>query len=56
MKLSAPKQTTWLIAVVLGLLGILATFVSIPVVTGYAFWFVVAGFALLALGAFLKGL
>jgi hypothetical protein len=55
MKLTPPKKVTFIIAVVLGLLGLLATFVSIPVVSGLAFWFVFAGFALLALGLTVKG-
>jgi len=37
MKLSAPKQIVWIIAVVLGILGILGTFISIPFVSAYAF-------------------
>ena len=56
MKLNAPKQITWYIAVVLGVLGILGTLVSIPVVSGLAFWFVAVAFILLALGSFVKGL
>ncbi len=56
MKLTPPKQITFWISLVLAVLGILATFVSIPFVSGFAFWFVVAGYALLAAGLFLKGL
>ena len=55
MRLSAPKKNTWWIAVVLGVLGILGNFVAIPFVSGLAFWFVVAGFVLLALATYLKG-
>jgi hypothetical protein len=55
MKLSAPKQTVWLVAVILGVLGILGNFVSIPMVTTYAFWLVAVGFAALALGTAMKG-
>jgi hypothetical protein len=55
MKLSAPKKEVWIIAVVLGILGIVGTFIAIPFVTAYAFWFVVVGFVLLVLGTFLKG-
>ena len=47
---------TWLVAVILGVVGLLGTFVTLPVITCYAFWFVFAGFALLALGTYLKGL
>ena len=56
MKLTPPKQVTFWISVILGLLGLLGTFVSIPVVSGLAFWFVFVGFALLALGLMVKGL
>jgi heme/copper-type cytochrome/quinol oxidase subunit 1 len=56
MQLSAPKQITWWIAVVIGVLGILATLVTIPVLSGFAFWLVVIGFVLLALATLLEGL
>jgi len=56
MKLNPPKNITFYIAVALGVLGLLGTFVSIPVVSGLAFWFVFAGFALLVLGLMVKGL
>jgi hypothetical protein len=56
MKLSAPKNVTWWIAVVLGVLGILGNFVSIPFVSDYSFWLVVVGFVLLALATYLKDL
>ena len=56
MKLSAPKNITWWIAVVLGVLGILGTFVTLPLVSANAFWFVAVGFILLALATFLKDL
>ncbi len=56
MKLSAPKNITWLVAVIVGGLGILASFVNIPFVTANSFWFVAVGFVLLALATLLKGL
>jgi hypothetical protein len=56
MKLNAPKNITWWIAVVVGVLGILGSFVELPLVSTYSFLFVVIGFVLLALGTFLKGL
>ena len=56
MKLSAPKNTTWYVAVILGVLGILGTFISIPVVSDYTFLLVAVGFVLLALGTYFKGL
>lgn len=56
MKLTPPKKITFWVSVILGLLGLIGTFVSIPVVSGLAFWFVFVGFALLVAGLLLKGL
>jgi hypothetical protein len=55
MNLSAPKNVTFWVAIVLGVLGILGTLVSIPLVSTYSFLLVVIAFVLLALGALLKG-
>ena len=57
MKLSAPKQITWVIAVILGLLGVLGGLVdTLPVLGEYGGWLVFAGFALLALATMVDGL
>jgi heme/copper-type cytochrome/quinol oxidase subunit 1 len=56
MKLSAPKVITWWIAVIVGAIGILASLVTIPVLSGFAFWLVVIGFVLLALATAIEGL
>lgn len=56
MKLQKPKNITFYISVVLAVLGVLGTLVTIPVISGFAFWLVLAGFVLLALGNLLKGL
>jgi heme/copper-type cytochrome/quinol oxidase subunit 1 len=55
MKLNAPKKTTWWVAVVVGVVGIIANFVAIPFLSGIAFWLVVVAFVLLALATYLKG-
>ncbi len=55
-RLNAPTQLVFLISLILAVLGVLAIFVSIPIISGYAFWFVVAGYVLLALGCVLKGM
>ena len=47
MKLNSPKNVTFYIAVLLGLLGLLG---------GYAFWLAFVGLVLLALGNLLSGL
>ena len=56
MSLSAPKQITWWIALIVGIVGIVAQLVTIPVLTGLAFWLVVVAFVLLILATLLKGL
>ena len=56
MKTNAPKSIVWLIAVTLGVLGIVSTYISIPQVSGNAFWLVTAGFVILALSTVLRGL
>ena len=57
MKLSAPKQITWIIALLLGVVGILATLVTLPVITpALGFWLVVAGLALLLIATITHGL
>ena len=56
MKLSAPKNVTWWVAVVVGVLGILGSLIAIPFVSANSFLFVALGFVLLALGTLLKGL
>jgi hypothetical protein len=56
LKLSEPKVVTFWIAVVLVVLGILASEGIISGLASYAFWLVVAGFILLALGNLVKDL
>jgi len=56
MKLSPPKQVTWLVALLLGVLGIVANYADLGVFTENKFWLVVIGFVLLILGTFLRGL
>jgi len=55
MRLNAPKKTVFWISVVLAGLGILGSLVSLPVISGIAFWLVVIGYVLLFLGNVLKG-
>ena len=56
MKLSAPTQIVWIIALVLGIVGIIAGLVAIPVLSGLAFWIVVIGWLLLVVSTAMKGL
>ena len=58
MTLSAPKQTTWLIAVAAGALGVLVHYrvVHIALLAPYAGFLVVASWALLVVACLVKGL
>lgn len=56
MRLSPPKQITFWIAVIVALLGIIASFVTIPVLSGFSFWLVVIGFVILAAANLVDGL
>ena len=56
MKLSPPKVLTWWICVLVGGLGVLATLVKIPTISGFAPWLVIIGFVLLVIATLVKGL
>ena len=56
MRMNAPKSTVWLIATIIGVLGIVGKFVAIPVISANAFWLVAVGFIILCLSTVLKGL
>ena len=56
MQLSSPKNITWWIAVILGVLGIISWIVKIPANNIIAFLLVAAGWVILVLGTYLKGL
>lgn len=56
MKTNPPTFVLWLIAVILGVLGIVSALVPIAGVSVYAFWLVAIGFVILAIGTILKGL
>ncbi len=54
--MNAPRKVTYLIALIIGVLGIVASFISIPFVSAYAFWFVVVGYVVLLVACLIKGL
>jgi len=56
MKTNAPKQITWWIALVVGIVGVIGNLVTIPVVSSISFWLVVGAWVLLVLATFVKGL
>lgn len=47
MKLTPPKNVTWWIALVLGVLGLLGYSGSLAGLSAYAFWLVMAGLVLM---------
>jgi hypothetical protein len=55
MNLSAPSQAVFWIAVVIVILGIIASFNVIPGITAWALWIVVLGFIVLAGGCLMRG-
>jgi hypothetical protein len=55
MKLTPPTKLVFWISTVLSALGLIGSFVSLPIVSPNAFWFVVVGNILLWLGVALKG-
>ena len=56
MNLSAPKKATWVVAVIIGALGVLGNFVQIPVVSDLSFVLVLIAFVLLAIATLLNGI
>ena len=56
MKLSAPKQITFWIAVVIAVVGVIAKLVSIPMLSREPGWLVVIAFVVLAAGNLIEGL
>jgi hypothetical protein len=55
MKLSAPKNLTWWIAVILGVLGLLGTLFTAGLSSLWV-WLLLLGFALLAVATMVDGL
>ncbi|MBK7427401.1 MAG: hypothetical protein IPI60_10435 [Saprospiraceae bacterium] len=53
---SAPKQITWIIGILLGILGIIGHFAQVQFLTEHSFNLLMAGFIILVLGTSLKGL
>ena len=57
MKLTAPRVVTFVIAIILGILGLIGHLEpSIPLIGPYNFWFEFVGWLLLVFGLLLKGL
>jgi len=56
LKLSAPKETTWIVAVIAGVVGLLMNFGVFSLGGISAFFLVALGFVILAVATTVKGL
>jgi hypothetical protein len=59
MHLSAPKQITWLIALIVGVVGIVVQIMGLTLIAvpfGLGFWLVVVAFVLLLVATMVEGL
>ncbi len=56
MKLSAPKNVTFYVALVLGVLGILGGLIPLGFLTAYSFWLLALGFVVLVVANLLPDL
>jgi predicted membrane channel-forming protein YqfA (hemolysin III family) len=56
MRLKAPKQITFWIAVAIAVVGIVLKLVNIPPLSGHPGWVELIAFVVLALGNLIKGL
>jgi predicted membrane channel-forming protein YqfA (hemolysin III family) len=56
MSLTPPTQAIWFIAVILGVVGVLATLVTISGLSSIAVWLIALGWLLLVLGTAIEGM
>ncbi len=58
MRLSAPKQSTWWISVILAIIAVVFTWIitQVTFLNEWSFVILLVGFVILALGTFMKGL
>jgi hypothetical protein len=56
LKLSAPSQMVWIIALILGVVGVLAALVVIPTISTLAIWLVAAGWGLMVIATAMRGM
>lgn len=54
MKLSAPTQSVWVLAVVIGICGIIGHLTPVKYLTEYKFFLVMGGFILLVIGTLFR--
>lgn len=54
--LSAPKKWVFWVSLILAIVALIAFFVTIPFLSGIAFWILLVAFILLMLGNLIKGM
>lgn len=50
MKPMAPSKLVWTLGLVLGIVGIIGNFAKVDMLFAYSYWFLLAGFVILAVG------
>jgi hypothetical protein len=55
MKLNAPSQTVFIIAVIIAIIAVVGLFVTIPFISLYAFWVMTLAFVVLAGACLMRG-
>ena len=55
MRLNPPTKVVFYLSAIVAVVGMIASFVSIPVLSGVAIWVVFIGYVLLFLGNTVKG-
>lgn len=56
MKLNAPKVVTWLLALILGIVGVWGELMTVPLISDIHFWLVTAALGLMLLATYFAGL
>ena len=56
LNLSAPKKTTWIIALVLGVIALVASLITLPLLTDLAPWIAIVGLALMLVATTIENL
>ncbi len=56
MKLTPPKKVTFIISVIIFVLGVVAALIKLPILSTINIWIVAIAFLLLAIGNVAKGL
>ncbi|HLF51144.1 hypothetical protein [Flavobacterium sp.] len=56
MNPSAPKNITWIIGLICGILGIIGHFAQVQFLTEHSFTLLLVGFLVLAVGTTVKGI